>query len=506
MVAYPHLLGEYGRLKKSFLHVLVDKSIQDRGKGDKALKKICNTHAMRMLLDYKWQEYAYNLLWLNILSFGSTALLFFHIALSLDKPDHELETWTLLEMKALMGVMGIYLFSEVWQMKDVGIVNYFLDPWNFLDMAIIGLISGIFYYREFVEVNHRPMTFAACTVILFYLRLLYYLQAFEGPGTFVRTVLYVGMDIVPFTGMLLIIILAFAHGFFLFFMNPDVQDTATSHVFSTYSWSLTTTYKMLLGDYHDEDLTEHNVSLTFFIVFTYVVAVVLLNLLIAKMNSSYSDIDREADKAHMAGRATMIVALEELWSAPPLNWVAGWTVMKKNKFLPWLTGTDDLDPAQDAQLKEVVRGTSGAKSGNLDYRFDDLRNKLEAQDQKLQMLLEKLGELPTTSGRKSEDKDLDSPGKVWNDPEQYIGTVAEVREETQLQEIESTISLNIMQALDEPLLTPFTGVKMKVDTMEAMIKRIGEAVNTIQNDNKKFQEDIKEDAARKREKKKYGLF
>ena len=37
---------------------------------------------------------------------------------------------------------------------------------------------------------------------MFYLRLLYYLQAFEGPGTFVRTVLYVGMDIIPFTGML----------------------------------------------------------------------------------------------------------------------------------------------------------------------------------------------------------------------------------------------------------------------------------------------------------------
>merc|ERR1719174_682618 len=176
------------------------------------------------------------------------------------------------------------------------------------------------------------MTFAACTVILFYLRLLYYLQAFEGPGTFVRTVLYVGMDILPFTGMLLIIILAFAHGFFLYFRNPNVEDTSELHVFQSYSWSLTTTYKMLLGDYHDEDVLRYNVSLAFFMVFTYVVAVVLLNLLIAKMNASYGDITADADQAHMAGRASMIVALEELWSTWPLSWIGGMTIMAKDKF------------------------------------------------------------------------------------------------------------------------------------------------------------------------------
>ena len=89
--------------------------------------------------------------------------------------------------------------------------------------------------------------------------MLYYLQAFEGPGTFVRTVLYVGWDIRAFTGMLLIIVLAFAHGFFLYFKNPDVVDTSELgpeeiKVFSSFGWSLTTTYKMLLGDYHDEDV------------------------------------------------------------------------------------------------------------------------------------------------------------------------------------------------------------------------------------------------------------
>ena len=49
----------------------------------------------------------------------------------------------------------------------------------------------------------------------------------------------------------------------------------------------------------------------FFTIFTYVVAVVLLNLLIAKMNASYAAITEDADQAHMAGRATMIVA----WAA-----------------------------------------------------------------------------------------------------------------------------------------------------------------------------------------------
>merc|ERR1719331_1147073 len=144
----------------------------------------------------------------------------------------------MIEFHILLVIIGVYFLSELWQIKDVGIVSYFLDPWNFLDMAIIGLIGGIFHFREFMTKNEEPMTFASCTVILFYLRLLYYLQAFEGPGTFVRTVLYVGMDIIPFTGMLLIIILAFAHGFFLFFMNPDVQDTSELQVFQSYKWSL----------------------------------------------------------------------------------------------------------------------------------------------------------------------------------------------------------------------------------------------------------------------------
>ena len=64
--------------------------------------------------------------------------------------------------------------------------------------------------------------------------------------------------------------------FFLFFKDPDVEE---EQAFSTYSWSLTTTYKMLLGDYNTgkDDLAEHKVTLFFFIVFTYVVAVVLLN-------------------------------------------------------------------------------------------------------------------------------------------------------------------------------------------------------------------------------------
>ena len=47
--------------------------------------------------------------------------------------------------------------------------------------------------------------------------------------------------------------------FFLYFKNPDVVDTSELgpeeiKVFSSFGWSLTTTYKMLLGDYHDEDV------------------------------------------------------------------------------------------------------------------------------------------------------------------------------------------------------------------------------------------------------------
>ena len=121
MVAFPHFLGEHGRMKQSMLHVLVTKSIKDRSKGDRNLKKICNTRAMRMLIEYKWDSYANKLLWINIIAFGSTAVLFFHIALSLDKKDDEMDNLTLLEYYALMVIMGIYLLGELKEMAGLSI-------------------------------------------------------------------------------------------------------------------------------------------------------------------------------------------------------------------------------------------------------------------------------------------------------------------------------------------------------------------------------------------------
>ena len=184
-------------------------------------------------------------------------------------------------------------------------LQHLQDPWNFLDLSsqlivIAGTLLRIIYDAE----TQFSKCILAVASILLWAKILYYLRAFEDFGIIVSMVFVMGYDIRHFLMILLIFIIGFSFSFWLLEMGNEYSE------YRTVSASLFSLYQAMFGQFTSSPFYGSDVksfSIILYVVYGIVVTILMLNLLIALMNNSYSTVNKKGVAQWRLEQAKIII-------------------------------------------------------------------------------------------------------------------------------------------------------------------------------------------------------
>ncbi|KAF2136814.1 uncharacterized protein K452DRAFT_279371 [Aplosporella prunicola CBS 121167] len=196
-----------------------------------------------------------------------------------------------------------FIFDEMAKFWKVG--RYYISFWNMFNSTLYALLTISFVTRIIALVhsdgsdkrqhfNELSYNFLAFTAPMFWMRLLLYLDTFRFFGAMFVVLKVMMKESIIFFALLVVILV----GFFQGFMGMDQVDnkiTATSFIVQAMLNAI-----MQSPEFEGFDRFAPPFGLILYYVFTFVVMVVLLNILIALYNSAYEDITDNAVDEYMA--------------------------------------------------------------------------------------------------------------------------------------------------------------------------------------------------------------
>jgi hypothetical protein len=196
---------------------------------------------------------------------------------------------------------------------------HFLSFWNLIDMlaTVLSLLStiSIRYHFTFLEQGLDGTGFLrgllAVTTGFLWLRVLSLLKAINMQlATFVLAILQITKDIIWFCVILLTLVVSFAQMFFTLLAPASCADGGGLDKQCSQSEYLLRTYQVLLGDFGDFEREDFTTSFSIFLVvfYSFMVVVVLLNVLIAIASDSYEKCLVRSHK--LFGRARVMLIAE----------------------------------------------------------------------------------------------------------------------------------------------------------------------------------------------------
>jgi hypothetical protein len=176
--------------------------------------------------------------------------------------------------------------------------TYFLSFWNLIDVlaTVLALASSIsmryhFTFQELgLEDTGTLRGLLAITTGFLWLRVLSLLKGINMQlATFVLAILQIAKDIIWFCVILLTLVVSFSQMFFTLLAPPSCATADASAMECKQSEYLLRVYTILLGDFGNFEREQFTSGFSIFLVvfFSFLVTVVLLNVLIAVASDSY---------------------------------------------------------------------------------------------------------------------------------------------------------------------------------------------------------------------------
>ena len=231
--------------------------------------------------------------------------------------------------------------------------TFVADIWNKYDymtfsIVLSGLIVRFFQVRRSVEIE-------CFAVIMVWCRLFKYLQLDYNLGVLVIILMRMTKDIMMWFTLCIIVLLAFTVTF-VSIANPYVIEDSGEHPLTAPLWAMLGAYDV--GEFQDWNPSIGKPMLWLYLVFT---NIVLVNLLIAMMGYTFSEVKEQADKEWKFGRLRSIIEVNERFSAtpPPLNMPL--TLVTTAKLVwdscckPSKTDADEADESADDSLEELKK-------------------------------------------------------------------------------------------------------------------------------------------------------
>jgi hypothetical protein len=193
-------------------------------------------------------------------------------------------------------------FSKLWK-----IGRYYIGFWNIFNLILYGLLATSLILR-FIALGH-PLTdndgqrekyntlsynFLAFSAPMFWMRLLLFLDTFRFFGSMLVVVKVMMKESLIFFALLIVVIVGFLQAF-IGMDNADNHSDATIYILQAMTNAV-----MQAPDFSSFDEFAAPFGIILYYIFTFVVMVILLNILIALYNSSYQDITENALDEYMA--------------------------------------------------------------------------------------------------------------------------------------------------------------------------------------------------------------
>eukprot|EP01105_Mastigella_eilhardi_P002915 TRINITY_DN1376_c0_g1_i2.p1 TRINITY_DN1376_c0_g1~~TRINITY_DN1376_c0_g1_i2.p1 ORF type:complete len:818 (+),score=257.22 TRINITY_DN1376_c0_g1_i2:72-2456(+) len=217
--------------------------------------------------------------------------------------------------------------EELQQCHTAGLKRYVKDKWNWMDILIYVLYLVVAVLRfvswgsssyTVVEVSNA---FVAAAIVLSFARVLNVLLVNTVLGPLQLIITQMLVDVLVFVMVAIVFIVGFAVALTRLYIDDDKAHAEAGtfpHSISTLFWAIFTVTSA------DDIPADNNLRNVFghilMAVFMVVVAIVLINLLIAMMSSTYSRVQESADVEWKYARATFITSYEQLTLMPaPIN-------------------------------------------------------------------------------------------------------------------------------------------------------------------------------------------
>jgi len=191
------------------------------------------------------------------------------------------------------------LFSSIW--------DYLSSVWNWLDLIRIGFVL----YFLIMDTSADPRI-ACISALLMWLRLIFFCRGLRGTGALVRMIILIINDIRHFVMLMVIIWLAFSHGFFLLLkVDPFLElegREGEEDLFDALMWTYRLTF---LGE---SEIGDDRIRLlqVLWLFATFFSCIVMLNLLIAIMGDTYARVQENAEVARNKEQAELVQELETI--------------------------------------------------------------------------------------------------------------------------------------------------------------------------------------------------
>lgn len=219
-----------------------------------------------------------------------------------------------------LGPQTFFSQNELSALRESGF-SYFNDPWNFVDINIAVLSQVVqttyaicCYYQEELMSVKLMRNMGAFLCFFMWVKVFYWMRLFPSYSYYVKLIVQTIIDSMQFMVMNFIIMISFAS--FYYILNNNLIDSQSEDRYipkitgSDMMDSLISIYLLgSLGDF-DVSLYQHgsdaNYSLFMFVVATFIIQVVFMNMLIAIMGNTFSLVQEAAEESGLREQITIM--------------------------------------------------------------------------------------------------------------------------------------------------------------------------------------------------------
>ncbi|KAJ3588670.1 hypothetical protein NHX12_009524 [Muraenolepis orangiensis] len=348
-------------------------------------------------------------------------------------------TW--METLIISWVIGM-IWAEVKEIWSQGPGEYLLEPWNFLDFGMLAIFLASFSCRFSAFSHacvaqtyvHQHYTTAfnysllppelvseglyAVAVVLSFSRIAYILPANESFGPLQISLGRTVKDIMKFMVIFVLVFLAFMIGMFnlySYYLGAKANEAFTTleESFKTLFWAIFGLSEVRSVVVNNGHKFIENIGYVLYGVYNVTMVVVLLNMLIAMINSSFQEIEDDADVEWKFARAKLWFSyFEEGRTIPvPFNLVPspktllGLATGLRDMLLHHLARPRNPEPATDQPNQLGSSSGSGCSSADGPSRYRIIMKRLIKRyiikaraDKESDEITEGAGELPGAEG------------------------------------------------------------------------------------------------------------
>ena len=194
---------------------------------------------------------------------------------------------------------------------------YWSDYWNYLDFGT-ALTSGVYLFHimwaSFVgSIGEVTPIFLRChggiATFLIGIKVFYWMRLFKNSAFFIRLIVATLYDIRVFIGLMLLILFAFAN--FYMILNTETDEAKYFNpIFGIpYIDAMFSMYLIALGDFSIilyDSTPNKNAAYIFFLIATFMILVVFMNMLIAIMGSTFGTVYENQEENALFEQLQMI--------------------------------------------------------------------------------------------------------------------------------------------------------------------------------------------------------